>query len=231
MLSATTITPYFGVSSCIEARGFHRRPIYNIYHMTNAIWQVDEAMELGANAIESDVAFDKDGSAAWFYHGAPCDCFRRCQRYEEVPTLLRYLRRTTVPVHKALNVLLSVASVDDKELLLGATETIRREMPEMMAKIGFDVSGNSELDPIENLYRELHIDGHRWQGDGATNCISYARTSWRINSIIENRDAGEPSNFIEKAYQWTVDMPKHLRLALRCEFESPVRYTFDVLNV
>ncbi|KAL3184182.1 hypothetical protein MRX96_032467 [Rhipicephalus microplus] len=241
------------------ARGFHRRPIYNIYHMTNAIWQVDEAMELGANAIESDVAFDKDGSAAWFYHGAPCDCFRRCQRYEEVPTLLRYLRRTTaggiyekrlvflfldlktyslyqerkyragvdiarklqnhlwlgVPVHKALNVLLSVASVDDKELLLGATETIRREMPEMMAKIGFDVSGNGELDPIENLYRELHIDGHRWQGDGATNCISYARTSWRINSIIENRDAGEPSNFIEKAYQWTVDMPKHLRLALR----------------
>ncbi|KAL1454752.1 hypothetical protein MTO96_027770 [Rhipicephalus appendiculatus] len=120
-----------------------------------------------------------------------------------------------LPVHKALNVLLSVASVDDKELLLGATETIRREMPEMMAKIGFDVSGNGELDAIENLYRVLGIHGHRWQGDGATNCISYARTAWRINSIVENRNAGEPSNFIEKAYQWTIDMPKHLRKALR----------------
>ncbi|XP_037521681.1 dermonecrotic toxin LiSicTox-alphaV1-like [Rhipicephalus sanguineus] len=77
------------------ASGSGRRPIYNIYHMTNAIWQVDEGMELGANAIESDVTFDKDGTALWFYHGVPCDCFRWCQRYEEVPALLRYLRRTT----------------------------------------------------------------------------------------------------------------------------------------
>ncbi|KAH7943626.1 hypothetical protein HPB52_009630 [Rhipicephalus sanguineus] len=77
------------------ASGSDRRPIYNIYHMTNAIWQVDEGMELGANAIESDVTFDKDGTALWFYHGVPCDCFRWCQRYEEVPVLLRYLRRTT----------------------------------------------------------------------------------------------------------------------------------------
>ncbi|KAH6943367.1 hypothetical protein HPB50_020525 [Hyalomma asiaticum] len=239
--------------------GFNRRPVYNIYHMANAIWQVDEGMELGANAIESDVFFDKQGSAAWFYHGAPCDCFRRCQRYEEVPTLLRYLRRTSaggvyrhrlallfldlktytlypdkkydagadvarklmnhlwhgVPVHKALNVLLSIPSVDDKEVFLGATETIRREMPEMIAKIGFDVSNNGALDTIENLYRELHVQGHRWQGDGMTNCLSIFRSSWRINSIVENRDAGEPSNFIEKAFQWTIDMPTQLRQSLR----------------
>ncbi|XP_037521680.2 dermonecrotic toxin SPH-like [Rhipicephalus sanguineus] len=232
--------------------------------MTNAIWQVDEGMELGANAIESDVTFDKDGTALWFYHGVPCDCFRWCQRYEEVPVLLRYLRRTTdggiyekslallfldlktssvnsdkkydagvdiakklmdhlwlgVPVQKALNVLLSVHSVDDKELLRGAIKAIHGKMPEMIDKIGFDVSNNDYLDRIENMYRELGIEGHRWQGDGATNCYSFLRPARRMNSVVQNRDAGEPSGYVDKAYQWTIDISQQLRLSLRCEFNS-----------
>lgn len=241
------------------ASGSARRPIYNIYHMTNAIWQVDEGMELGANAIESDVTFDNNGTALWFFHGVPCDCARWCERYEAVPALLRYLRRTTdggiyekslallfldlktsslysdkkynagvdiankllnhlwlgVPAKKALNVLLCVHSVDDKELFLGAITTIHRQRPEMIDKIGFDVSNNDELDTIGNMYRELGIEGHRWQGDGATNCFSFMRATGRMNSIVKNRDAGEASSYVDKAYQWTIDIPDQLRLSLR----------------
>ncbi|KAL1486780.1 hypothetical protein MTO96_046824, partial [Rhipicephalus appendiculatus] len=40
-----------------------------------------------------------------------------------------------VPVKKALNVLLSVHTVDDKELLRGAITTIHRQRPEMIDKI------------------------------------------------------------------------------------------------
>ncbi|XP_075559872.1 dermonecrotic toxin LiSicTox-alphaIVA1-like [Dermacentor variabilis] len=88
ILVALLTTPHL-----VSASG--QRPVYNIYHMANTIWQVDEGMELEANAIESDVTFDNDGYASWFYHGVPCDCFRWCNRYEQVPALLRYLRRTT----------------------------------------------------------------------------------------------------------------------------------------
>lgn len=238
------------------ASGSSRRPVYNIYHMTNAVWQVDEGMELGANAIESDVTFDKNGSAVWFYHGVPCDCFRWCQRYNEVPKFLRYLRRTTdggiyekrlallfldlktdylypdkkyyagvdiakrlmshlwlgVSVKKALNVLLSVHSIDDKEVIQGAVQTIQRQRPEMIDKIGFDINNNDDLHTIENLYRQLGVRGHRWQGDGMTNCLSFFRPATRMNSILKNRDSG---GFVDKAYQWTIDIPQHLRLSLR----------------
>ncbi|XP_065312168.1 dermonecrotic toxin SPH-like isoform X2 [Dermacentor albipictus] len=227
--------------------------------MVNTIWQVDEGMQLGANAIESDVTFDSDGTASWFYHGVPCDCFRLCNRYEQVPALLRYLRRTTdggiyekrltllflnlnagslypdkkyaagvdiarnllshlwhgVPVTKALNVLLAVPSVDDEEVLRGAVLTIHRQRPEMIDKIGFDVSNNEDLNTIEAMYRHLGIRGHRWQGDGASNCVSYLRPAGRMNSVVANRNKGQPHGFVEKAYQWTIDIPQQLRLSLR----------------
>ncbi|XP_072145919.1 dermonecrotic toxin LsaSicTox-alphaIB2i-like isoform X2 [Dermacentor andersoni] len=236
-----------------------QRPVYNIYHMVNAIWQVDEGMELDANAIESDVAFDSDGTASWFYHGVPCDCFRWCNRYEKVPALLRYLRRTTdggiyekrltllfldlktsslypdkkyvagvdiarnllnhlwlgVPVTKALNVLLAVPSVDDAEVFRGAVHTIHRQRPDMIDKIGFDITNNEDLNTIEKMYRQLGIRGHRWQGDGITNCLSFLRPARRRNSVVANRDEGEPYGFVEKAYQWTIDIPHQLRLSLR----------------
>ncbi|KAH8037761.1 hypothetical protein HPB51_017261 [Rhipicephalus microplus] len=239
--------------------GSGRRPIYNIYHMTNAIWQVDEGMELGANAIESDVTFDSNGTAVWFFHGVPCDCARWCERHEKVPAFLQYLRRTTnggkyennlallfldlksttlyadkkhdagvdvankllnylwlgVPIQKALNVLLCVHSVDDKELLWGAITTILRQRPEMIDKIGFDVSNNDDLEKIGKFYRKLGIEGHRWQGDGITNCLSYARPAGRMNSIVRNRDSDEESCYVDKAYQWTIDIWDQLRLSLR----------------
>uniref|UniRef100_A0A224YKH7 Sphingomyelinase n=1 Tax=Rhipicephalus zambeziensis TaxID=60191 RepID=A0A224YKH7_9ACAR len=243
-------------------RGLARRPVYNIAHMVNTIEQVDEAMRLGANAIEADVTFTANGTASWFYHGAPCDCFRWCDRHEEIPALLEYVRRTTsaaggkynehltllfldlkvtnvLPQYKyragvdiagklirhlwsgvytwnAMNVLLSIRSVRDGDVLRGALHTIYRIMPLMLYKTGVDVGNNDQpLDAIRDLYLKLDIRGHRWQGDGATNCVSYLRPPGRLYSIIRNRQSEAPHHYVEKVYQWTVDIPGQLRGSLR----------------
>nr|XP_050035044.2 dermonecrotic toxin SPH-like [Dermacentor andersoni] len=122
-----------------------------------------------------------------------------------------------VPDKKAMNVLLAVPSIDDGELFRGAVLTIHRQRPDMIDKIGFDITNNEDLTTIEKMYRQLGIRGHRWQGDGVSNCVSFFRPADRMNSIVDNRDAGQSSAFVEKAYQWTIDIPQQLRLSLRCE--------------
>ncbi|XP_075559557.1 dermonecrotic toxin SPH-like isoform X2 [Dermacentor variabilis] len=238
------------------AGGLERRPVYNIAHMTNTIAQVDEAMELGANSIESDVTFTFNGTAAWFYHGVPCDCFRKCSRYQEVPVLLDYIRTTTstsgavysqrlvllfldlkvkkvhpmymyhagvdiaeklvkhlwrgVDPWRAMKVLLSS---NDGEVLWGAILTIYRFMPLMLRNVGVDISNSNErLGAIRNVYLQLGMLGHRWQGDGTTNCISFMRSASKLQRIIDNR---ELNHYVEKVYQWTVDIRWKLRRSLR----------------
>ncbi|KAH8037763.1 hypothetical protein HPB51_017263 [Rhipicephalus microplus] len=250
------------LSAYVIPGGFVRRPVYNIAHMVNTIEQVDEAMRLGANSIEVDAAFTANGTATWFHHGVPCDCFRWCDRHEEIPALLDYVRRTTstddgiykehltllfldlkvtnvLPQYKyhagvdiaeklirhlwsgvyagnAMNVLLSIRSVRDGDVLRGALHTIYRIMPLMLSKIGVDVSNTDQpIDAIRDLYLKLGITGHRWQGDGATNCVSYLRPPRRLYSIIRNRQSQAPYHYVEKAYQWTVDIPEQLRGSLR----------------
>lgn len=128
--------------------------------------------------------------------------------------LLRDLWRR-VPTWQAMNVLLSVPSVSDKEVLRGAVDTVSRLSPIMLDKIGFDISNNDKLDNIRSLYVDLGIQGHRWQGDGISNCLSYLRPPARIRDIIDDRDTEEVGRYIEKAYQWTVDLPKQMRRSLR----------------
>lgn len=243
------------------AAGMERRPVYNIAHMVNSIAKFDEAMEGGANSVETDVTFADNGTATKLFHGVPCDCFRACNIQEEVPPFLQYVRRTTsghrrkyndklalllldlkvgnveadnkyragvdiaenllrhlwhgVVPWQAMKVLLSVPSVSDKKVLEGAIQTISRLNPAALDKIGFDISNNDKLDTIREMYRELGIDGHRWQGDGISNCLSLLRPAARLQSVIDNRDSKEPDGYVEKAYQWTVDLPKQLRRSLR----------------
>ncbi|XP_075742211.1 dermonecrotic toxin SPH-like, partial [Rhipicephalus microplus] len=116
----------------------------------------------------------------------------------------------------AMNVLLSIRSVRDGDVLRGALHTIYRIMPLMLSKIGVDVSNTDQpIDAIRDLYLKLGITGHRWQGDGATNCVSYLRPPRRLYSIIRNRQSQAPYHYVEKAYQWTVDLPEQLRGSLR----------------
>ncbi|XP_049273629.1 dermonecrotic toxin SPH [Rhipicephalus sanguineus] len=250
------------LSTSAIPRDLARRPVYNIAHMVNTVEQVDEAMRLGANSIEADVTFTANGTATWFYHGVPCDCFRWCDSHEEIPALLDYVRRTAsvdgaiskerlallfldlkvtnvLPQYKyragveiaekltrhlwsgvytwnAMNVLLSVRSVRDGEVLRGALHTIYRIMPLMLSKIGVDISNSDQpLDAIRDLYLRLGITGHRWQGDGATNCVSYLRPPQRLYNVIKDRQSEVPHHYVEKAYQWTLDTPGELRRSLR----------------
>ncbi|KAK8786967.1 hypothetical protein V5799_023256 [Amblyomma americanum] len=128
--------------------------------------------------------------------------------------LLRHLWDGVVP-WQMMKVLLSVPSVSDKKVLEGAIQIISRLNPVALDKIGFDISNNDKLDTIREMYRDLGIDGHRWQGDGISNCLSLLRPAARLQSVIDNRDSEEPDGYVEKAYQWTVDLPKQLRRSLR----------------
>ncbi|XP_077538481.1 dermonecrotic toxin SPH-like isoform X2 [Haemaphysalis longicornis] len=311
-LCATMASVAFIVFTCV-ARGDDRRPVYNIAHMVNSVVKLDKAMKQGANAVEADVTFADNGTALKLFHGVPCDCFRACEVQDQVPTFLRYVRRTTgrggakrqtpsrwlgtfplgtttvlwfsraratsplsqrqqynrklwntfralkdggkyrqqlallvldlksgnidskqkyragvdiaeklienlwygVPPWDAMDVLLSVPSVSDKEILRGVIQTITRFHPVMLDKIGFDISNNDKLERIRAVYRELNIGTHRWQGDGVSNCLSFLRPPARLQSVIDDRDSEKRESFVDKAYQWTVDLPKQLRRSLR----------------
>lgn len=120
-----------------------------------------------------------------------------------------------VPPWDAMNVLLSVPSVSDKEMLRGIIQTVTRFHPVMLDKIGFDISNNDKLETIRAVYRELNIGMHRWQGDGVSNCLSFLRPPARLQSVIDDRDSEGTESYVDKAYQWTVDLPKQLRRSLR----------------
>ncbi|KFM78784.1 hypothetical protein X975_22829, partial [Stegodyphus mimosarum] len=76
-----------------------RRPIWNVAHMVNALYQADYYLDMGANSLEFDVAFDWEGTAKYTFHGIPCDCFRSCVRYERFVPFIDYMRQLTTPGH------------------------------------------------------------------------------------------------------------------------------------
>lgn len=50
----------------------------------------------GANAVEVDVTFSKDGDPLYTYHGPPCDCWRHCHQQEDFNDYLRYVREIAI---------------------------------------------------------------------------------------------------------------------------------------
>nr|AAP97091.2 sphingomyelinase P1 precursor [Loxosceles intermedia] len=80
-----------------EERAGNRRPIWIMGHMVNAIGQIDEFVNLGANSIETDVSFDDNANPEYTYHGIPCDCGRNCKKYENFNDFLKGLRSATTP--------------------------------------------------------------------------------------------------------------------------------------
>ena len=51
-----------------------RPPVWVILHMANSNEAVKFGARAGANAIEADLIFDRNGVPTDFYHGFPCDC-------------------------------------------------------------------------------------------------------------------------------------------------------------
>ncbi|XP_054722103.1 dermonecrotic toxin StSicTox-betaIB1i-like [Uloborus diversus] len=237
-----------------------RRPIWNVAHMVNALYQADYYLDMGANALEFDIAFDWEGTAKYTFHGIPCDCFRSCIRYEHFITYIDYMRKLTTPGHPQYNrnlillfmdlklkglspaakaragediakklldyywiqgtsgarayILISIPSISHIDFL----RSFRRAMAKVENasfyddKIGFDFSGIEELNSIRNVYEDLSITSHIWQGDGITNCLP--RGIARLRDALFRRD--QPGlTYIEKVYWWTVDKMSTMRTTLR----------------
>lgn len=69
-----------------------RRPIYNVAHMVNGESEINKEWVNYANAIESDLTFNADGSPKKFYHGFPCDFGRYCSREDDTDTHFETIR-------------------------------------------------------------------------------------------------------------------------------------------
>lgn len=236
-----------------------RRPIWNIAHMVNAIYQVDDFLSEGANSLEFDVTFDSEGTAEYTYHGIPCDCFRSCIQYEDFVTYLIHMRRLTTPGHpyyrkelvllfmdvkvsglsyegKVLAgydlamkiirhywmrgqsgarayILVSVPSIDSKAFVDSFRLTLKLEkFSHYNSKIGFDFSGNEDLDVTRSTYEYLNINDQIWQGDGITNCLPRGTSRLRRALWIRDRPG---RTYINKVYWWTVDKMSTMRTTLR----------------
>uniref|UniRef100_Q5YD75 Dermonecrotic toxin LrSicTox-alphaIB1 n=1 Tax=Loxosceles reclusa TaxID=6921 RepID=A1K_LOXRE len=235
----------------------NKRPAWIMGHMVNAVAQIDEFVNLGANSIETDVSFDKNANPEYTYHGIPCDCGRTCTKWENFNDFLKGLRKATTPgdskYHEKLvlvvfdlktgslydnqaydagkklakNILqhywnngnnggrayivLSIPNLAHYKLITGFKETLTSEgHPELMEKVGYDFSGNDDIDKVGNAYKNAGVTGHVWQSDGITNCL--LRGLSRVKEAVKNRDSS--NGFINKVYFWTVDKRASTRDAL-----------------
>ncbi len=84
----------------VQSNSLRKRPIYIVAHMVNGQSQINDDWVIPANAIESDLAFNSDGSPKEFYHGPPCDCFRTCNKKDNVATHFAAIREKAVDPNK-----------------------------------------------------------------------------------------------------------------------------------
>ena len=97
-----------------QSQALPKRPIYVVAHMVNGNSQINADWVNPANAIESDLAFNSDGSIQQFYHGPfPCDCLRNCIKADNAVSHFAAIRE------KALHNNLTIFWMD---LKLGASE-------------------------------------------------------------------------------------------------------------
>ncbi|XP_037278113.2 dermonecrotic toxin LspaSicTox-alphaIA1i [Rhipicephalus microplus] len=233
-----------------------RRPFYVIGHMVNSLDEVDDFIEMGANALEVDIEFANNGTVLGTFHGAPCDCFRGCFKRETIADYLEYIRDGTsfadsrykgkvillimdlktsklrssakkkagltlaaklwkhlwegVQPQYMVNVLLSIGYVKDKNVLKGVLKYFKKEQTRhILDKIGFDVGMNDPLEKIGRMYKQLGINGHRWQGDGLSNCVRFLVPVARLRQAVKARD--NRKGYMDKVYHWTVDLPHFIR--------------------
>ncbi|CAN8013439.1 unnamed protein product, partial [Ixodes persulcatus] len=119
------------------------------------------------------------------------------------------------PFNEAVNIFLSIGHVADKDVLRGAVQAIQQRDAKYLDRIGFDVGLGDSLEDIRGMYRELNISGHRWLGDGGTNCYSFLLSTKRLKAAIADRKANNATSFVDKVYFWTTDSKTTIRKVLR----------------
>ncbi|XP_054925911.1 dermonecrotic toxin SPH-like isoform X3 [Dermacentor andersoni] len=210
-----------------SATSDHRRPVYVFGHMANSLRELDDFIEQGVNAIEADVTFAPDGTATKFYHGPGCDYGRDCEQQTDVPVYLTYLKDTVsaVPPSRMVNVLLSIFSTADKEVLKGAMDrlSISENHFDLLEHVGFDVSGNNFLSTIASTFEKLGVTRHRWQGDGTNNRFIDIYPALRMSWVTARRSLNSSvHDYVDKAYVWTADHAFTIRRFFRKNIDGIV---------
>ncbi|KAH7939489.1 hypothetical protein HPB52_013168 [Rhipicephalus sanguineus] len=91
--------------------------------------------------------------------------------------------------------------------------TLAYNLVKHLWKGGFDVGMNDPLDNIARMYKKLHINGHRWQGDGLSNCLRFLMPVDRLKAAVKLRDSKR--GYIDKVYHWTIDLPFYIEKSIR----------------
>jgi len=109
-------------------------------------------------------------------------------------------------------VLISIPSVKQIEIARSFERTLQAADPTFYTnKIGFDFSGNEDLNAIQSAIQTAQISHNIWQGDGITNCLP--RGTRRLLDALSRRD--QPNNeYVDKVYWWTVDKKETMRRTL-----------------
>lgn len=248
---------------CVSAE--NRRPLYIVAHMVNSIYELEEYLGRGANAIEADLMFNGNGTIKNIYHGYPCDCYRVCDERENFATYLNYVRGMVDPNHanyqksltllfldlklsevsrsqkyKAgeeiakhlithlwneklsdprISVLLSIGHTSDSDTVRGVQDTFTKSnRGSALKRLGFDVGLNDDLNSIRKMWSNLGVKANRWQGDGITNCFRMFREDSRLRQAVRIRDSENP--FMEKVYDWTVDITVNIRRSLQLGIDA-----------
>lgn len=237
------------------------RPFYLIAHMMQTIEMTNEALSDGANSIEVDVQFSREGMPLKMYHGFPCDCLRNCFASSDFVEYLNYVRDLGIPdsptYNKNMTLLhldLKLNSIADENLEIGGKnlakqltthfyeegkartlvkifmtmpgikfepfassfiETVNAN-PQLIDKIGYEISGFDDLESIKTVLRRLKTP-NVWLGQGFTNC--FPQIDLKVRKAIESRDDdNEP--LIKKVYSWSIQAEGRIRNDLRLNIDA-----------
>lgn len=127
--------------------------------------------------------------------------------------LVNHLWKGVLPMDR-MNVLLSIGYVKDRDVTRGALAFLKEKgHADLLPNIGFDVGMNDPLKSIARMYRRLGINGHRWQGDGLSNCLRFLMPVDRLKAAVKLRDSED--GYVDKVYHWTIDLPYYIEKSIR----------------
>lgn len=127
--------------------------------------------------------------------------------------LVNHLWKGVHPRYR-MNVLLSIGYVKDRDVTRGAIAYLKKKgHAKYLRNIGFDVGMNDPLKRIARMYKKLGIRGHRWQGDGLSNCLRFLMPVDRLREAVKLRDS--KNGYIDKVYHWTIDLPFYIEKSIR----------------
>ncbi|XP_054925910.1 dermonecrotic toxin SPH-like isoform X1 [Dermacentor andersoni] len=130
-----------------------------------------------------------------------------------------------VPPSRMVNVLLSIFSTADKEVLKGAMDrlSISENHFDLLEHVGFDVSGNNFLSTIASTFEKLGVTRHRWQGDGTNNRFIDIYPALRMSWVTARRSLNSSvHDYVDKAYVWTADHAFTIRRFFRKNIDGIV---------